>query len=619
MLVETIKKYGFVILLCLAGCTAYWFFLMNIAVVDLTIHVDKRTKFSIYWSQSDNGYSENKMVKVVVTPERDHYQFLLTNLRNVKKLRLDPHRYIGKSTIEKISLSQPGIETVHFSFKDGFYPFKEINQITDYLLNENGLVVYSNGKDPFLGGDFSFNKTAFPWLLEIIHLSFICLVISIFYFTARHLNTRLEYVQILMAVVLPLVVVMAFSSKRNVHPDEYVHISASNYYQENWMPPSIEDPAIRHTYSEYGVSRLNNSEIFYFFAGKFAVLTSFLHTKPFLLFRLFNILLFSCLLLYTIKSTEARFLAIPLLISPQIWYVFSYCDSDAFSLFITFLAGVQIVTPGSMFNLYLKQQPDCRFPVRAILLGCLLGCLLLIKKNYYPYIGFIISLLGYQIWEMSDREKRILVGKRLLILTLIGLALFGLRRGADYYVNGLDKADKLANMRIETAGSLYNSKTDLSKQHHHLYMKKRGVPLAYIVKMDRFFEKTFRSAFGVYGYFTISASFRYYNLVRWTGVALLLSFLGLIFYHSWRENGFITVSCLLFSLALIIADLHHSWTKDFQAQGRYLFPIISMLGIVYARNHKYLNGRLFTSLFITMFLLSAYSFIFVAISQIPKI
>jgi hypothetical protein len=137
--------------------------------------------------------------------------------------------------------------------------------------------------------------------------------------------------------------------------------------------------------------------------------------------------------------------------------------------------------------------------------------------------------------------------------------------------------------------------------------------------MDRFFEKTFRSAFGVYGYFTISASFRYYNLVRWTGVALLLSFLGLIFYHSWRENGFITVSCLLFSLALIIADLLHSWTKDFQAQGRYLFPIISMLGIVYARNHKYLNGRLFTSLFITMFLLSAYSFIFVAISQIPKI
>jgi len=619
MVVEIIKKYGFVAILCLAGCTAYWFLLMNIAVVDLTIHVEKRTGFSIYWSHSDKGYSENKMVKVVVTPGRDHYRFLLTNLRNVKKLRLDPHRYIGKSTIEKISFIQPGVETVHFNFKDGFYPFKELNQITEYFLNENGLVVLSNGKDPFLGGDFSFNKVAFPWLLEIIHLSFICLVISIIYFTARHLIIRLGYVQIFMAAVLPLVVVMAFSSKRNVHPDEYVHISASNYYQENWMPPSIEDPGIRHTYSEYGVSRLNNSEIYYFFAGKFAVLTSFLHIKPFLLFRLFNILLFSCLLLYTIKSTDARFIAIPLLISPQIWYVFSYCDSDAFSLFITFLIGVQIVSPGSMFNLYLKQQPDYRFPVRAILLGCLLGCLFLLKKNYYPYIGFIISLLGYQIWQMSDREERFLVGRRLLILTLIGLALFGLRRGADYYVNGLDRADKLANMRIETAGPLYNSKTDLSKQHHHLYMKKRGVPLVYIVKMNRFFEKTFRSAFGVYGYFTISASFRYYNLVRWTGVALLLSFLGLIFYYSWRENGFITVSCLLFSLALITVDLLHSWTRDFQPQGRYLFPIISMLGIVYARGHKYLSGRLFTSLFIIMFLLSAYSFIFVAIFQIPKI
>ncbi len=619
MFVEVIKKYGFIILLCLAACIAYWFFLMNIAVVDLTIQVEKRTGFSIYWSQADKGYSERRMVKVVVTPERKHYQFLLTNLMNVQKLRLDPHRYIGQSTIEKISFNQPGIEPLHFSFKEGFYPFKDVNQIAEYFINENGLVVHSNGKDPFLGGDFAVNKVAFPWLLEIMHLCFICLIISTVYFTTRQLNSRLEYVQMLMVAVLALVVVMAAISQKNVHPDEYVHIAASKYYQENWVPPSIEDPAVRNTYSEYGVSRLNNSEVYYFFVGKFSVLTSFLHTKPFWLFRLFNILLLSCLVLYTIKNTGARFIAIPLLISPQIWYVFSYCNSDAFALFITFLVGVQIVTPGSMFNLYLKQKPDYRFLIRAILLGCLLGCLLLLKKNYYPYIGFIISLLGYQIWEMSDREDRILAGRRLLIITLIGLALFGLRRGTDYYINGFDKSEKLAKMRVETAGYLYNPTTDLNKKHHHLYMKKRGVPLEYIVKVERFFEKTFRSAFGVYGYFTISNSPRYYNLVRMAGVVLLLSFLGLIFFHSWRENAFITASCLLFSLALIVADLFHSWTGDFQPQGRYLFPIISMLSIVYARNHKYLNGRLFTSLFITMFLLSAYSFIFVAIAQIPKI
>ena len=149
-------------------------------------------------------------------------------------------------------------------------------------------------------------------------------------------------------------------------------------------------------------------------------------------------------------------------------------------------------------------------------------------------------------------------------------------------------------------------------------MKKRGVPLKYLVETKRFFEQTFRSSFGVYGYFTVSGPFRYYDMVRWTSLALLSVFLCLIFYHSWRENGFIAISFLFFSLLLIAISLYHSWTMDFQAQGRYLFPIASMLGIVYAGSQKYLKGPLFTSLFTVMFLLSAYSFIFVAILRIPK-
>ena len=421
-----------------------------------------------------------------------------------------------------------------------------------------------------------------------------------------------------MALVLALIVIMAVISKRNVHPDEHVHIEASKYYQKNWLPPAFEDPDIRRTYSVYGASRLNNSEIYYFFSGKFAELTSFIRINPFWLFRLFNVFLFGCLLFYTIKNTSARLVVMPFLISSQIWYVFSYTNSDAFSLFITFLVGIQIVTPGSLFNVFLKQQTDNRLLIRSLVLGGLLGCLLLLKKNYYPYIAFVITVLAWQIWNMSSREERILAVKRLLVLTVIGLSLFGLRRGADYYVNGLDKAEKLAAIRVETAHPLYNPQTELNKQQNYLYMKKRGHSLKYIVDVERFFEKTFRSSFGVYGYFTVSAPFKYYDIVRWTGTALLLVFFGLIFLRSWRENGFIAVSCLFFSLLLITVSLYHSWTKDFQAQGRYLFPIVSMLGIVYAKGHKYLKGPVFTSLFMTMFLLSAYSFILVAIPRIPK-
>lgn len=618
-LLEKFIKYKFLVFLCLVGSTTYSFFLVNRATVDLSIQVEKRTFFQIYWAQDNQDFSEWRSKKILVVPGEKKYHFWLTNLRNVETIRIDPQKYVGRSVIEKIVFEQRGIKPISFSFKDGFFQFKKLNHIAKYNLEEKGLVVHSIGKDPYLVGDFIVEKVAFPWVVEFFRFSFVCLIIVIIYSTTKHLNMEIRYVPLLMAVVLTLILVMAVISDINVHPDEHAHLEASKYYLHNWLPPSIEDPAIRSSYSVYGTSRLYQPEIYYLFAGKFAKLISDIHIKPFGLFRLFNVVLFSCLLFYTIKDIGARTIAMPFLISPQIWYVFSYCNSDAFALFISFLAGVQIVAPDSMFNLFLRQKSDSGLLfIRALLLGFLLGGLLLLKRNYYPYIVFIICVLVWQIWEMGSREERILAVKRLLVLSFIGLSLFGLRIGVDYYVNGFDRADKLANIRVETAEPLYNPQTELSKKHFHLYMKERGVSLNYLVKKMRFFEKTFRSTFGVYSYFTISAPIKYYDIVRWTGGALLLVFLILIFRHSWRENGFITVSFLILSLGLISATLHHAWTKDFQAQGRYLFPIVPMLSIVYARSYRYLKGWLFTLIFIVMFILAAYSFIFVAIPQIPK-
>lgn len=618
MVIENFKKYSVVLFLCLFGYGVYAGFFLNVATVNLSIQVEKRTVFQMYWAEANEGFSEKKSVKLVVAPKQKQYQFLLTNVRNVKKIRLDPQKYAGESIIEELIIQQEGIKPIHYNFKNGFYTFKERNHISEYHLEEKGLVIRSNGRDPFLAGDIIIEKAAFPWLVEFFRFGFICLFIVLIYSSTKHLNAALGYIPILSVIALTLIIIMAMISQRNVHPDEHVHIEASRYYQNNWLPPSIDDPGIRHTYSVYGSSRLNKPEIFYLFSGKFAELTSFLRLRPFWLFRLFNVFLFTCILLYTIKSTGARSMAMPLLISPQIWYVFSYTNSDAFSLFIAFLVGIQIVVPGSMFNTFLKQKPDNRLLIRALLLGFLLGCLLLLKQNFYLYIAFVITVIIGQIWEMESGEEQILAVKRVLILTLIGLSLFGLRRGADYYVNGLDKAEKLIEISIETAHPLYNPQTELNKKHPYLSMKKRGVSLKSIVDRERFFEKTFRSSFGVYGNFTVSATFKYYDIVRWTAGALLLVFLGLIFLYSWRKNGFIAIIGLFFSLLLIAISFYHSWTKDFQAQGRYLFPIVSMLGIVSARGHRYLKGPLFTSLFFGMFLLSAYSFIFIAIPQIPK-
>ncbi len=618
ILLEKAREHRFLLFLVLAGCLLYAIFFASTATVSLNIDVEKRTVFRMYWAKSDQGFSEDRVAKLVVTPNKKKYTFLLTNIKKIKKLRIDPHQYKGLSKIRSLSLSQKGVQTIHFTGSDLFSRFKPNEHVEQYQLKDSSVVVESKGRDPFIIGDITFDKTNYPWLAESCRYLFICLVISLVYGATRHLVGQQQYVVILMSVVLTCILVMALISKRNVHPDEYVHIYASRYYQQHWMPPQIEDPSISHTYSQYGASRLNNSEISYLFAGKFAQLVSFFKMRPYWLFRLFNVFLFGCILLYTIRVVDARSVALPLLISPQIWYVFSYCNSDAFALFVTFVVGVQLVVPDSHFNRFIRQKDPGRIVWKGVLLGCLLGCLLLLKKNYYPYIVFILTYLAWQIYQEKDRQERLLMLKRLAVLSMIGLCLFGLRRGADYYVNGVDRAEKLAKIRVEKARKIFNPKTELEKTHASLYLKKKGVPLSYVVHTKRFFEQTFRSSFGVYGYFTISGPFRYYDCVRWIGCALLLFFLCKVLFYSWRENGIIVLSFLVFSVLLIGFSLYHSWAKDFQAQGRYLFPIVSMLSIVYAKTSKYCIDKLFYLLFFILFLLSGYSFIFIALSKIPK-
>jgi hypothetical protein len=78
------------------------------------------------------------------------------------------------------------------------------------------------------------------------------------------------------------------------------------------------------------------------------------------------------------------------------------------------------------------------------------------------------------------------------------------------------------------------------------------------------------------------------------------------------------MTVLSLAAALIGASLYHSWTKDFQAQGRYLLPILPMLGILCVQCRAYLNPRILTFFTSTMFLLAAYSFICVALLEIPR-
>jgi hypothetical protein len=69
---------------------------------------------------------------------------------------------------------------------------------------------------------------------------------------------------------------------------------------------------------------------------------------------------------------------------------------------------------------------------------------------------------------------------------------------------------------------------------------------------------------------------------------------------------------------MIGISAYYSWTSDFQSQGRYLFPILPMVAVGLQSSGKYLKPRIILALVAACFTLSAYSFIFTALWEIPK-
>jgi hypothetical protein len=617
-LIENLVRHRFAWLLGLLACLAFQVFFVDRAYVDLTIQVEKRTFFKIYWAGEGQSFSEKRMALALVKPDRKQYGFFLTDLKKVKHLRIDPQQYAGTATVEDIRIRQNGLKEIQFDSSEDFSRLKPLADIITFSVTDNKLEVQSSGVDPNFSYELAVEPDKFDWYGILFgHVLIFCLVVLV-YFVVYPLNFAYRYIPAMLAVVLALAVTMALISEKNVHPDEFVHIAAAKYYKDHWLPPIIEDESIRDTYSLYGSSRLNTNEIVYLLNGKFARILAPLQLSEHVALRMFNILLLGLILLYTLKVPGSRLVAVPLLLSAQVWYLFSYCNSDAFALAISFFVGCQLVIPESALNRYLFGRRGWKWLISGLLVASLIGTLFVLKKNFYFYAILVLWLIFLKIWQVTNRENRILVFKRLVLVCFIGLSLLAVKKAADYYVNGFDRNEKLIEMRDKVARPMFNPNSPLDKQHAQLSMKERGVPLAEIIHKDRWFEKTFRSAFGVYGYFTISGSHGYYDLVRWTGVAFLIFFFASVFLRSGMFNSIQALSALSLAAALIAASLYHSWVDDFQAQGRYLIPILPMLGILCAQNKEYVNAKLCTFFVTCMFLLSAYSFICVALLDIPR-
>lgn len=616
MFSDRIKIHALILLVASLVSYFYIFQLVQKATMTLELETNRKTIFKVYWPTESGLYMETRMSQIVIRPGKKLYSLRICDLAKERRIRLDTSERPAIVTLKRMQLKQSGFPVLSVDSAEGFAKFIAKDGIKTLTNSPLGLQVVPANGDPQLVYDLPEFEHHFPWGHEIARIAMIFALVYGVAFTGRALWPDFSYVPLLLAFVLALVLVMAGVSKFDTHPDERVHVAAAAYYQTHNLPARIGDPAIRNTYSAYGVSRLHSGEIVYFIAGKFMHLLQPFHLLPYQSFRLFNVLLFFCLLLLSLKAVQGKLLLLPILISSQIWYVFSYADSDAFALFILVIAAYQVCTADSSFNRALEQGLSRKTMWSFLLLGFLAGLSLLVKKNFYFFHLFIGGYLGWRLW-FFEQNRRIFI-RRCLLVGCIGLCFAGVWKSADYYINGFDRNAKLLQCREDFAKTMYKPSTPLYKKHLYLQMRDRGINLKHFIDIDRWGEKSFRSAFGVYGYTTISASFSYYDYVRYAGFVLLGYMALLIIFR----GGFSGVSLLLLaaitSLALIAMALYHAWTVDFQAQGRYLLPIIAIFSVLAVKTERCFRNPLLQLMILAMFSLAAYNFIFVGIHGVAK-
>ena len=452
-------------------------------------------------------------------------------------------------------------------------------------------------------------------------------------------------VAICLLVALVLTAAMAATGDYNRHPDEVHHFEAAKYYKNHFLPPEIGDESVRDSYSVYGVSYLNYHWLEYFAAGKFIFLTAPVIGDDLLAARFFNVFLFFLLIvffLYQTKKDGNEELIFPcfLLVTPQVWYIFSYVNNDAFALFASLITAYQIANPKSAANEFLQAEKFSRRIFGGLIFGSLLGVLLIVKTNYYAFLIFAALWLLYRfpVLKLSGSAPKLNFNllKKFAFLAVVALSILTFRCALDFYVNGEtnfvglsyvnyffgnfeDKKSRLLSYQEEIAHAPYKPSTvenDLANTHPLLKLKAKGMSFREIFTERHWHEDSFKSFVGIYGYMNILAPYFYYRLMT---ILYVVFGLYLLVAVAFRKNSVGIIQALIFVTGFcltIFISVYLSWTYSYQAQGRYLFPVIAMVCLLVYSNRRHLNGLVFYAFVGGAFLLSIYSFVFVALARI---
>jgi 4-amino-4-deoxy-L-arabinose transferase-like glycosyltransferase len=422
-----------------------------------------------------------------------------------------------------------------------------------------------------------------------------------------------KFVLLILAGIIVLLV--AVISPYNIHPDEFFHVEAFNYFENHWWPP--EPDSVRLHYTPYGNSRVYSGEIVYTILAKpgaiiNAVLQRITGHREFsyLTYRLFNVFLFiitlALLFFFRSRTIQPAIVGFLVLVIPQIYYIYSYANTDAFGitisvfLFLIVLRGIE------------KPLKDWDWKY-ILLLAFASGMIFQSKKPFLISLPFPLGLIGWKLfreWKTISRTSLFIGFATLCLLTAI-ISIPNIR-----VIGFLDRDYKQALNETKEKHAWPEYKSS-SPTYHEYHLASKGYTYGDVLLEKPWLELSAKSFYGMFGHLDLeNPPWIYLAALVYSLAFLSITTISLI--NSWSTiSEYARLAVLLSPLVLLMniaASLWQSLNIDFQPQGRYLFPALIpiamlLMGTIYEENG--IKKEIRTAIYLVMYLLCLYSLIFV--------
>lgn len=426
---------------------------------------------------------------------------------------------------------------------------------------------------------------------------------------SRKEERSLDMADVVLALVAAgavlLMIFTAVYGDHRLNPDEWESRDAIRYYEkvDHVLPPDVRDEDVSSTIGTYGTTRLAEKTPYYFYAGKLASLFSGEHVE-----RLFGLCLGIGLAVFVLaRLRKNRYLTAVFFLTPQVWYLYSYCTSDALDYAVSVVVLYQLACEQSMLNRLLQKGAQKKDWWRLLLLGLLFGHVMLAKANYYVILIYAFFMLLVPFLEADREKKRQLLGSYFWIV-LAALAVLGVRYLVDFLHYGFDKDAVIMQIREARAVDGLRPQDPPEAQAWSFQMYRKGVPFWKMFTEYGLLGSLLHSAAGVYGGMKIQGP-RWYYLAMGAVYVVLYVLTGISVWKKGGKSGRRKWILLHVTAAVsFLLVLYNAYFVDFQPQGRYLLPVFIMAGQGLSCGRGLTEKRIFQVLICTAAVLSLYSF-----------